>query len=71
MIEIPISIQVEQRSDTLAETVDMKRKQKQRQFVTIESIDDTTSTLDSGLDQIQTEKVGIISIRKFSSLSNI
>ena len=67
LIEIPISIQVEQRGDTPGETVDMKRKQKQRQqFVKIESIDDIPSTtIDGGLDQKQTAQVGIISIRDF------
>ena len=68
LIEIPISIQVEQRGDTPGETVDMKRKQKQRQqFVKIESIDDIPSTtIDGGLDQQkQTAKVGFISIWDF------
>ena len=74
LIEIPISIQVEQRGDTPGETVDMKRKQKQRQqFVKIESIDDIPSTtIDGGLDQQkQTAKVGIISIWDFLTLLNI
>ena len=63
MIEIPISIEVEKRDDTtsIESPADKKRKQKQQQFVTIQSIDETTmSTDDSGLQpqNIQSPKVG-------------
>ena len=76
LIEIPISIQVEQRGDFPGETTDMKRKQKQRQqFVKIESIDDITSTPnDGGLDQKQTAKVNhkypgfILHLQTFQSI---
>ena len=67
MISIPISIEVEQKGafeETLS-AAEKKRKQKQRQFVTIESIDESafhTSTADSGSgsQSIQTIKVGTI-----------
>ena len=60
LVEIPISIEVEKRDESLGETsAEKKRKQKREQFVSIQSIDETPmSTDDSGLPQIPSSKVG-------------
>ena len=63
MIEIPISIEVEKRDDigSIESPADKKRKQKRQQFVSIQSIDETSmSTDDSGLQpqNVQSPKVG-------------
>ena len=62
MIEIPISIEVEQTTTDSSQTqADKIRKQNRQEFVTIQSIDETTiSTHDGGLPQTSRIKVGYI-----------
>ena len=59
MIEIPISIEVEPRTDSSDTPADKKRKHKQQQLVTIQSVDETAiSTNDSGLPKPSFSNVG-------------
>ena len=62
LIEIPISIEVEQTTTDSSQTqADKIRKQNRQEFVTIQSIDETTiSTHDSGIPQASKIKVGYI-----------
>ena len=62
LIEIPISIEVEQTTTDSSQTqADKIRKQNRQEFVTIQSIDETTiSTHDGGLPQTSRIKVGYI-----------
>ena len=62
LIEIPISIEVEQTTTDSSQTqADKIRKQNRQEFVTIQSIDETTiSTHDGGLPQTSRINVGYI-----------
>lgn len=70
LIEIPISIEVEQTTTDSSEThADKIRKQNRQEFVTIQSIDETSiSTHDSGLPHTSKIKVGYIHGKEFMIL---
>ena len=70
MIEIPISIEVEQTTTDSSEThADKIRKQNRQEFVTIQSIDETPiPTHDSGLPHTSTINVGYIHGNEFMLL---
>ena len=71
LIEIPISIEVEQTTTDSSEThADKIRKQNRQEFVTIQSIDETSISThdDSGLPHTSKIKVGYIHGKEFMIL---